>query len=151
MQKSTWQHKPMQWAGRGKNIKGNKTQLRSLQRNWTYRWHTNAIFQRSDDVFDLSMNPLLHWSLPQTEVPQCHQSKATMLPPVGAIICQNHSYNRCSNKKRVRAHWTIIFSKYHCPAWLLMFYFRAHLLSSFLKKCNWCSFSSLLDICIFSI
>lgn len=59
---------------------------------WTNTCHTNAIFQCLDDIFYLSMNPLLHGCLPQTKVPQGHQSKATMLLPAWAIICQNHSY-----------------------------------------------------------
>lgn len=57
--------------------------------------HTNALFQRFHCVLYLSQNPLLHGLLSQTKIPQGHQSKATVLPPACAIVCQNHSYKRC--------------------------------------------------------
>ena len=57
--------------------------------------HTNALFQHFHCALYLSQNPLLHGLLCQTKVPQSHQSKVTMLPPANAIVCQNHSYDRC--------------------------------------------------------
>lgn len=50
------------------------------------------MLQRFNCVMDLVMNSVLHGLLPQTEVPQSHQSEAAMLLPALSIIRQNHPY-----------------------------------------------------------
>lgn len=59
----------------------------------THRRHTKALFQCFYCVLCLSQNPLLHGLLPQTEIPEGHQGKATMLLPSRAVVCQDDSYN----------------------------------------------------------
>lgn len=66
---------------------------------WTDRRRTNALLQRFNCVADLVMNPVLHGLLPQTEVPQSHQSEAAMLLPALPIIRQNHSYQTAAAQK----------------------------------------------------
>lgn len=52
---------------------------------------TGTLLQFIYDAMYLSQDSLLHGLFPQTKVSQGHQTKASLLSPARAIICQNHS------------------------------------------------------------